>query len=297
MACTFSSPPLRSLVEEGAAEITINLADQKNSIMKTPLFCCALTLLSIGANAQCHYLPATVTTTDTLTYNFSGGALSSNGCAPIDPTYWMAGGAASATVNFVAPQNNPSFRVWGMNDDDSAAVTVNGVNYPLNATTASYSPKVVCGTSPGADGVAFANGKLVGTNTNTQGNFSYQDVQLNVANVSMMTISSVSGAGWGFAGVSVNCPTQTGIAVPTALGGLVAYPSPFSQSTTIRLDSYAVGAELVMYNHYGQIVRSIHPTGGNGIILDRDGLPAGIYFIRLMQGSHLLADGKIVIVD
>ena len=96
-------------------------------------------ILTMGdLKAQCNYIASTSTAADTLTYNFSGGFFASFGCAPIDPTYWMAGSGGSITVNFVTPQSYPTFRVWGMNDDDSAYVTVNGASYPLTVASASY---------------------------------------------------------------------------------------------------------------------------------------------------------------
>lgn len=148
---------------------------------------------------------------DSLVYTFSGGNFASYGCAPIDPTYWMNFSGDYVTVTFVTPQNYPAFRVWGMNDDDSASVTVNSVGYPMNSGTAYYDPKVVCGLSPGPDGVIFANGKIVGANSNALGNYSYNDVHLMATNVTSFTVSGISGAGWGFAGVVMHCPSSLSV--------------------------------------------------------------------------------------
>jgi hypothetical protein len=157
-----------------------------------------------SAENNCYFIPSTDPSTDILSYTFLGGTFDSYGCEPIDPTYWLSENADSVTVTFVNLMSNPSFRVWGMNDDDSAIVSVNGDSYPLNLTSASYDTKVVCGLSPGPDGVGFSEGKLVGVNSNTLGNFSYQNVQLFVTNVTSITVTGISGAGWGFAGVCVN---------------------------------------------------------------------------------------------
>ena len=133
--------------------------------------------LSFVSKAQC-FISSTVVTSPYLTYSFVGGSFQSYGCAPIDPTYWISASGKSVTIVFTTPQSNPSIRVWGMNDDDSAVVKVNGASYSLSAATATYDPKTVCGLSPGPNGVIFANGKIVGANTGVQGNYSYNNVQL-----------------------------------------------------------------------------------------------------------------------
>lgn len=156
------------------------------------------------ARSDWHYIPATVQGNDTVTFELAGGAFKSYGCKPVDPTYWMAGQGCSVTIVFARPETNPSFRVWGMNTDDTASVSVDGVSYPLTTESGSYRTKVVCGTSPGPDGVSFANGLLVGVNTPSEGNYSYQDIQLNAVSVSSITITGLKGAGWGFAGISVH---------------------------------------------------------------------------------------------
>lgn len=154
---------------------------------------------------MCTYVAASAAAPVGLAYTFSGGAFQSFGCAPIDPTYWMSGSGMSATVTFTAPQARPSFRVWGMNTDDTASVKVNGVAYPLDAASASFSAKVVCGISPGPDGVAFVGGALAGANTPAQGNYSYQDITLETTGVTSITVTGLTGAGWGFAGASHDC--------------------------------------------------------------------------------------------
>lgn len=267
--------------------------------MKTKLlFTALLAAAAIDVNAQCHYIPSTSTNTDTLSYSFSGGSFQSYGCAPIDPTYWLSGNGNTITVTFVTPQYYPSIRVWGMNDDDSAAVSVNSASYPLNSSSASYDPKVVCGLSPGPDGVVFANGKLVGANTNGDGNYSYQDVYLHASNVTTITITGVSGAGWGFAGVSVNCVSKTGIAqsVPGNVYSFV-YPNPFSTTATFNAHPAMKNATLRIFDLSGQLVRTASGISGEIVTISRNGLAAGIYFVRLEQDGKIVATEKMVITD
>jgi hypothetical protein len=154
----------------------------------------------------CTHVPATSTSQTVLSYTLTGGAFQSFGCAPVDPTYWLSASGMSVRVTFVTPQARPSIRVWGMNTDDTASMMVNGAAYTLNTTSASLAPKVVCGQSPGPDGVAFVGGSLTGANTPTQGNYSYQDVTIEQTAVTSIELAGLTGAGWGFAGATVgNC--------------------------------------------------------------------------------------------
>lgn len=262
------------------------------------LFTAFLAAAALSAGAQCHFIPSTSTSTDTLSYSFSGGSFQSYGCAPIDPTYWLSGSGGTITVTFVNPQYYPSIRVWGMNDDDSATISVNSVSYPLNSSSASYDPKVVCGLSPGPDGVIFANGKLVGANTNGQGNYSYQDVYLHATNVTTITITGVSGAGWGFAGVSVDCVSKTAITQPSTVNAnTFVYPNPFSSAATLNVHPAMKNATLSIYNLSGQLVRSVSNISGDLVTISRNGLPAGVYFAQLVQDGNVTAVEKMVITD
>ncbi len=262
------------------------------------LFTAFLAASAFSAGAQCHFIPSTSTATDTLSYSFSGGSFQSYGCAPIDPTYWLSGNGNTITVTFVTPQYYPSIRVWGMNDDDSATISVNSTSYPLNSSTASYDPKVVCGLSPGPDGVIFANGKLVGANTNGDGNYSYQDVYLHATNVTTITITGVSGAGWGFAGVSVDCVSKTGITQPElGVDYSFVYPNPFSTTATLNVHPAMENATLGIYNLSGQLVRGMRGISGNMVTFSRNGLPAGVYFARVEQDGKVIAVEELVITD
>jgi hypothetical protein len=105
------------------------------------------------------------------------GGFASFGCAPVDPTYWLSGNGMWITATFTEPVDQPSFRVWGMNDDDIASVSVNDIAYAMNSLTATIGERVLCGLSPDPNGVAFSGGNIAGTNP---ANFSYQDITLNM---------------------------------------------------------------------------------------------------------------------
>ena len=158
-----------------------------------------------AASVGCKYVPSTASSQQVLAYTFTGGSFQSYGCMPVDPTYWLSGSGMSVTVTFAEPQARPSVRVWGMNTDDTASMAVNGTAYSLDASSASLAPKVTCGVSPGPDGVAFVSGMLMGANTPSQGNYSYQDITVEMTGVTSIQLTGLTGAGWGFAGTSVGC--------------------------------------------------------------------------------------------
>lgn len=262
------------------------------------LFTLLIAATVFTVNGQCNYIPSTSSQTDTLSYTFSGGSFQSYGCFPIDPTYWLSGSGNSVTVTFVNPESYPTFRVWGMNTDDVASVIVNGESYPLTSSTASYDAKVICGISPGPDGVIFLDGNLVGANTPSQGNYSYQNVQVNATNVTTIKVTGISGAGWGFAGISVDCPLIMGINhLYTDSQKALIYPNPFITSSTIQLNQVITNAELNIYNHYGQIIKTKKNISGHEIKIDRDNLPGGVYFIRLTLDNKTTMTEKLLITD
>jgi len=209
------------------------------------LFFLTTVFLRNPAFAQCHFIPSTTSAVDTVVYTFAGGNFASYGCAPIDPTYWLSGNGMSVTCTFVTPQDYPAIRVWGMNDDDSAEVMVNSVSYFLDTTgSASYAPKVVCGISPGPDGIIFVNGKIVGANSNGLGNYSYSDVTINMTNVSVIQVSGVNGAGWGFAGVVLDCEMG-----PVA--GFTSAPTSVCPGTCIDFTILSLNATSFVWSFAG----------------------------------------------
>jgi hypothetical protein len=189
-----------------------------NYLLSRITFCFVFMCNAFAASSQCTYHQASAGSNSAVTFTLAGGSFQSYGCAGADPTYWVAGSAGPMTITFATAQNNPSIRVWGMNSDDVASVSVNGSAYTLNSGTASYNPKVVCGISPGPNGVTFSGGNLTGANSQVDGNWSYQDVIINASNVTTITINSLSGLGWGFVGASTTGLSVSATAYNTTCG-------------------------------------------------------------------------------
>ena len=57
------------------------------------------------------------------------------------------------------------------------------------------------------------------------------------------------------------------------------YPNPFSNVTTLRSNDNLKHATLTIYDLYGQIVKQIKNIRRQTIVLSRDDLPSGLYFL------------------
>ena len=74
-------------------------------------------------------------------------------------------------------------------------------------------------------------------------------------------------------------------------------PNPFSTQTIIYTDNYFKDATLTVFNSFGQQVKQIKNINRQTIILHRDNLPCGLYFIRLTQDNKTFVTEKLVITD
>ena len=78
---------------------------------------------------------------------------------------------------------------------------------------------------------------------------------------------------------------------------LSIFPNPFSTQTTILSDKYFKDATMVIYNSNGQTVKQTDKLAGQTIIFQRDNLPSGLYFVRLIQDGNTISADKFVITD
>jgi len=74
-------------------------------------------------------------------------------------------------------------------------------------------------------------------------------------------------------------------------------PNPFSVQTTLRSDIFLKNATLTVTNYIGQAVKQIKYISGQAVILQRDNLPSGLYFFRLVQDNKVVATDKLIITD
>lgn len=73
------------------------------------------------------------------------------------------------------------------------------------------------------------------------------------------------------------------------------YPNPFTTQTTIHVGRILNNATLTVYNPLGQVVKQINDIAGESTILNRDNLPAGIYYARMQQGNETILSEKIIV--
>jgi hypothetical protein len=92
------------------------------------------------------------------------------------------------------------------------------------------------------------------------------------------------------------CPLQTSNAEPSIESQLSVYPNPMQDEATVILPASPKPSTLVMYTLTGQIVRQL-PVTQNEILLSRDDLPHGMYFIALLQDGHVSNMIKLAVTD
>ena len=97
---------------------------------------------------------------------------------------------------------------------------------------------------------------------------------------------------------SVSCSTITGInSMQNSKTVINAYPNPFSTQTTLKTDQTLKNATLTVYNSFGQQVKEIKNISGQTVVLNRDNLASGLYFIRLTEDNKTFYIGKLVITN
>jgi len=75
------------------------------------------------------------------------------------------------------------------------------------------------------------------------------------------------------------------------------FPNPFSSSATLQPGKNFKDATLVVYNCFGEEVKQIKNINGESMVLRRDNLPEGMYFVRVIENNKIMVTGKLVIMD
>lgn len=86
----------------------------------------------------------------------------------------------------------------------------------------------------------------------------------------------------------------------SALSGnkeIIVYPNPFTSQMVLQAANPLSNATVSIYNTFGQRVMEIKNITGQKVILYRENLPAGIYFVCLTENNKHMATKKIIITD
>ncbi|MBL0343344.1 MAG: T9SS type A sorting domain-containing protein [Bacteroidetes bacterium] len=79
--------------------------------------------------------------------------------------------------------------------------------------------------------------------------------------------------------------------------GMSLFPNPLYSSATIQFNSTIKNGELIIFNVFGQKVKSIKNVSTQTITFYRDNLPAGLYLIQLTQENKIIGTSKLIITD
>lgn len=93
------------------------------------------------------------------------------------------------------------------------------------------------------------------------------------------------------------CTFLTSESITENHNGNHIYPNPFSSKTTLTINRNIKDVTLTIYNSFGQQVSQIKNVNEQSVVIQRNGLPAGIYFVQLKEQNILIASEKIIIVD
>lgn len=75
------------------------------------------------------------------------------------------------------------------------------------------------------------------------------------------------------------------------------YPNPFKTELAITSPYKFENSTLKLFNTIGQLIKEIRDLNGQSIIIDREDLNSGIYFIQLTENGKLISTHKIIVSD
>lgn len=74
------------------------------------------------------------------------------------------------------------------------------------------------------------------------------------------------------------------------------YPNPFNKSTTIKFNKDLINEYIIIYNIYGQLIKTIN-VSGQYVLLNLYDLPSGVYYFRLQNESQDIISNKLIKID
>lgn len=78
---------------------------------------------------------------------------------------------------------------------------------------------------------------------------------------------------------------------------IMLFPNPFTEQITIKCPNLLGDGTLIIKDTKGQTVKVVDHIKTKNIVIKRDYLPAGLYFLQLKDGNTMLLSKKIMIRD
>lgn len=198
-----------------------------------------------------------------------------------------------------------SFSPFGMDigQYDLSSGNLSTINASLNSIYNETTTVTGRGLQIGTDGkiymISLSNSMTLAVinNPNIYGvGCNFQDQSISLSGIQgAYTLPSFI-AGFDYSNGLTHCEL-TDISEYTLNGNLTIFPNPFSAQTTLHTDILLRNATLTVYNCFGQTVKQIKNISGQTVVLSRDNLTSGLYFIHLTEENRTLTIDKLVITD
>lgn len=177
----------------------------------------------------------------------------------------VVSGSSSVSLTWhVVNTNFPSdWSDWGICDNFQC------YNHPLLWTSGAYKNSDPYG-SPGGD-------YHLQVNLDAATTLGCYYIKARLFNMSVITDSATV--------VFAVCKTHgTSTHVPTVAGEVSLYPNPATDEVNVVFDASSDVKNIAIYNVIGKVM-SVYKVGGNSANLSLDGMPGGIYFVRLLNSA------------
>ncbi len=73
------------------------------------------------------------------------------------------------------------------------------------------------------------------------------------------------------------------------------YPNPFYSQTTIQSKEFLHDASIILTNSTGAVIKEYKNVSGSTITFQADGLPIGLYFLRIVESNRTIKVAKLLI--
>lgn len=225
----------------------------------------------------------------------------------------------NATNNVLALTNDGGYIIVGEHSSygtfvvrtDSVGDTLWTRSYGL------YYASGIVATSDGGYAISATDGPVVKMHLikiDSLGNQQWTQDYGYAANEECKSLVATSDGGYALLGSTSNFASQltdfflvktdsTGFAIGVGLNeyagnhNLSVYPNPASTSTTLFFERELNNAQTDMYNSSGELVRSTEDISANFVVIEKQNLPPGIYFVTVLEAGEVIATEKIIFTE